>query len=126
MNWIKKARTQANLTQKQMCEKYQIPRRTLQDWESGKNTPPPYVMYPLLRCIEVDFNINLKDTDADEGTTKTFTLTYADGTPLSTKDEMLVKVEKEAKTVELIKVDDERIRTYKCSNGFIFKAELNK
>jgi transcriptional regulator with XRE-family HTH domain len=122
MNWIKKARTQAKLTQKQLCEKYQIPHRTLQDWENDKNTPPPYVMYPLLRCIAVDFGINLKDTDAD----KTYTLTYADGTPLNDADEAYVRAENEAKKVELIKIDSPNVRTYKCSSGFIFKAKHNK
>lgn len=118
MNWIKKARTQAKLTQKQLCEKYQIPRRTLQDWENDKNTPPPYVMYPLLRCIAVDFGINFKGTGAD----KTYTLTYADGTPLSLADEAYVREENKAKRVELIDMDNPRVRTYKCANGFIFKA----
>lgn len=79
-------------------------------------------MYPLLRCIAVDFGINLKATDAD----KTYTLTYADGTPLNDVDEAYVRAENEAKKVELIKVDNSGVRTYKCSNGFIFKAKHNK
>lgn len=120
MNWIKKARTQAKLTQKQLCEKYQIPRRTLQDWENDKNTPPPYVMYPLLRCTAVDFGINFKGTGADAD--KTYTLTYADGTPLNDADEAYVREETKAKRVELIGMDNPRVRTYKCANGFIFKA----
>jgi len=75
-------------------------------------------MYPLLRCIAVDFGINLKGTGAD----KTYTLTYADGTPLNDADEAYVRAENEAKKVVLIKIDSPNVRTYKCANGFIFKA----
>ena len=90
---IKEVREQANLTRKQLSERYGIPLTTIQYWESCKRTPPEYVMNLLLRCIEVDFGINIKDT-ADEGTTKTFTLTYADDRPLSLADEMYVRTEK--------------------------------
>jgi len=33
----------AGLTQKTMSELMEIPFRTIQDWEAGKRTPPPYV-----------------------------------------------------------------------------------
>lgn len=40
---FKAARLAAGLTQKQVTELMDIPRRTLQDWEAGKNIPPVYV-----------------------------------------------------------------------------------
>lgn len=122
---IKEARTQAKLTQMQLSERYGIPVRTLQDWESGRRTPPAYVVTLLLRCIEVDFGIHLKAT-ADDRPVQKYTLTYADDRPLSLQDEMYVLKEKDGKRIELIKIDGPNVRTYRCSNGFIFKAKTNK
>ena len=42
-NEFKTARLAAGLTQKAMSELMEIPFRTIQDWEAGKRTPPPYV-----------------------------------------------------------------------------------
>lgn len=42
-NEFKAAREQAGLTQKGMSELMEIPLRTIQDWERGIRTPPPYV-----------------------------------------------------------------------------------
>lgn len=43
MSNLKEARLSANLTQDAMSEKLGIPKRTIQDWESGKRKPPEYV-----------------------------------------------------------------------------------
>lgn len=40
---IKESRIAAGLTQRQMSEVFGIPLRTIEDWETGKRTPPPYV-----------------------------------------------------------------------------------
>ena len=40
MTTIKEARQAAGLTQQGVTDTLGIPRRTLQDWESGKRTPP--------------------------------------------------------------------------------------
>ena len=40
---IKEARIAAGLTQKQMSDLFEIPLRTIESWESGARTPPPYV-----------------------------------------------------------------------------------
>lgn len=42
-NEFKAARLAAGLTQKGMSELMVIPFRTIQQWESGERTPPPYV-----------------------------------------------------------------------------------
>lgn len=42
-NDFKAARLAAGLTQKRMSELMKIPFRTIQQWESGERTPPPYV-----------------------------------------------------------------------------------
>ena len=40
MTTIKEARKAAGLSQQGVTDALGIPRRTLQDWESGKRTPP--------------------------------------------------------------------------------------
>ena len=40
---IKELRKITGLSQEMFSMKYGIPRRTLEDWESGKRTPPDYV-----------------------------------------------------------------------------------
>jgi DNA-binding transcriptional regulator YiaG len=40
---IKDARLHALLTQRQVAELLGIPLRTIENWEGGKSTPPPYV-----------------------------------------------------------------------------------
>lgn len=119
---LRDTRKLAKLTQQQLSDKYQIPYRTLQGWEQGKRIPPVYVVNMLLRCLEADFGVRL---EIPTSTDATYTLTYTNGTPLNLADEMYVLKEKEAKRVELIKVDSEQERTYKCENGFIFKATRN-
>ena len=40
---IKEARLAAGLTQKQMADLFEMPLRTVENWEGGKSTPPSYV-----------------------------------------------------------------------------------
>ena len=40
---LKAARAAAGLSQQAMAERTLIPKRTIEDWERGKATPPPYV-----------------------------------------------------------------------------------
>lgn len=49
---IKAARKAAGLTQQGMADKMVIPRRTIQDWEAEKMTPPPYVQRLVLNELE--------------------------------------------------------------------------
>lgn len=54
---IKQARKNAGITQKQMSELLNIPQRTIEDWETGKRTPPVYVktlVIEKLKLIEKD------------------------------------------------------------------------
>ncbi len=52
---IKTARIQAGLTQKQLAEKYEIPVRTLQDWELGLHKCPVYVLKLLIDRLAIDY-----------------------------------------------------------------------
>ena len=40
---LKAARASAGLSQQAMADKMLIPKRTIENWEGGKNTPPPYL-----------------------------------------------------------------------------------
>ena len=41
---ITNLRSTTGLTQKAFSDRFHIPIRTLQDWESGRRNPPPYVL----------------------------------------------------------------------------------
>ena len=49
---LKQARKAAGLSQQGMADRTLIPRRTLQDWEQGLRTPPPYVQRFVLNELE--------------------------------------------------------------------------
>lgn len=49
---IKEARLNAGLTQAQMSELLEIPKRTIGDWETGQRTPPIYVEKLIIRELE--------------------------------------------------------------------------
>ncbi|MDR3052219.1 MAG: helix-turn-helix domain-containing protein [Oscillospiraceae bacterium] len=50
-NLIREARLKAGLTQVQAAQHTGVPRRTLQNWEAGINTPPEYVIKMVLERI---------------------------------------------------------------------------
>lgn len=49
---LKKARKASGLSQQKMADMMLIPKRTIQDWEGGKRTPPPYVQRFVLNELE--------------------------------------------------------------------------
>lgn len=52
MTTIKDARLNAGLTQAKMSEVFEIPKRTIENWETGKRTPPTYVEKLVIRELE--------------------------------------------------------------------------
>lgn len=44
---IKSLREVSGMTQKAFSEYFSIPTRTIEDWETGRRTPPPYLL-PLI------------------------------------------------------------------------------
>ena len=44
MQTVKEIRQSTGLSQAKFCEALEIPRRTLEDWETGKSNPPSYVV----------------------------------------------------------------------------------
>ena len=52
---ITEIRAISGLNKTKFAELYNIPYRTLQDWEAGKSKPPAYVLPLLERVVKMDF-----------------------------------------------------------------------
>lgn len=52
MTTIKEARQAAGLTQQGVTDTLGIPKRTLQDWETGKRTPPGWAEALVIEKLE--------------------------------------------------------------------------
>ena len=52
---IREFRLMLGIKQKDFAEKYSIPLRTLQDWESGRRTPPEYLPPLLFFRVAYDY-----------------------------------------------------------------------
>ena len=48
---IKEIRAKTGLSQVKFCERFCIPRRTLEDWESGRNKCPDYTRLMLAQLV---------------------------------------------------------------------------
>lgn len=52
---IKEIRSLAGLSQAKFGEKYEIPKRTIEEWEAGRRKPPEYLLKLLERAVREDF-----------------------------------------------------------------------
>lgn len=52
---IKEIREKTGLSQAKFGERYGIPTRTIENWETGSRVPPQYVVELLRRVVEMDF-----------------------------------------------------------------------
>lgn len=59
---IREIRNYTGLTQRQFSEYTHIPRRTLEQWETGERTPPAYLLGLLSRAIREDVDGGRFDT----------------------------------------------------------------
>ena len=62
-NKIKEIRANTGLSQARFGEAYHIPKRTVQDWESGRRTPPDYVVDLLAFKVQDDLKKLEKGVD---------------------------------------------------------------
>lgn len=65
MKTIKEIRQSTGLSQAMFCEALGIPKRTLEDWEAGKRTPPEYVVELIAYRVQHDENIKKGGRDCD-------------------------------------------------------------
>ena len=70
---VKTLRQMTGLTQKEFCARYQIPLKTLQNWEADESLPsarkcPQYVVFLLEKAVRTDFKVarNMLDANIDE------------------------------------------------------------
>ncbi len=63
MKTIKEARKAAGLSQQGVTDALGIPRRTLQDWESGKRTPPGWAEALVVEKLEKIAQDNKKNSE---------------------------------------------------------------
>ncbi len=49
---IKEAREQAGLSRAEMSRLFEIPIRTLEEWDAGRRTPPPYVEKLIIEKLQ--------------------------------------------------------------------------
>ena len=62
---IRDIRIKAGMTQAKFCEYFDIPRRTLEDWECGKRKPPEYLVRLLVYRLSTEGLIE-KGADSNE------------------------------------------------------------
>lgn len=58
---IKEIRESTGLNRKEFCEKFEIPYRTMTEWELGHRTAPPYVLRLLAYYVEMQKILKWKD-----------------------------------------------------------------
>ena len=57
----KEIRELTGLKRAQFCEKYNIPVRTMENWEAGVNKAPEYVLALLERVVREDYGKIIQD-----------------------------------------------------------------
>lgn len=54
-NPVKALRARTGLSQAKFAEMYKIPKRSIENWETGLREPPAYVLELLTRAVKEDF-----------------------------------------------------------------------
>ena len=58
---MKELRESTGLNRREFCEKFDIPYRTMTEWELGHRTAPPYVLRLLSYYVEMQDKLNGKE-----------------------------------------------------------------
>lgn len=67
MNDLKRIRALLGMSQAAFAAASGVPKRTIENWESGKSSPPDYVLRLLLYWVKNEYGIEYPfDTNADE------------------------------------------------------------
>lgn len=62
---IQELRQMTNMSQRKFSAYFGIPTSTLQDWEHGRRTPPPYIINMMSRILKLE-KILLEKTEMEE------------------------------------------------------------
>lgn len=63
---VKEIRAKTGMSQKKFAEYFDIPFRTIQDWEQGRRIPAPYVPKMMERILNNEFYANTKERGTAE------------------------------------------------------------
>ena len=63
---MKELRESTGLSRKEFCEKFDIPYRTMTEWELGHRTAPPYVLRLLAYYVKTQDVLKGKEDAIDE------------------------------------------------------------
>ena len=58
LNVVKELREKSGLSQANFAKKFEIPVKSLQNWEAGRTTPPPYVIYMIKTIFALEGSEN--------------------------------------------------------------------
>lgn len=58
VNRIKELREKSGLSQVNFAKKFEIPVKSLQNWEAGRTTPPPYVIFMIKTIFALEGSEN--------------------------------------------------------------------
>ena len=50
---VKEIANAANMSCRALAERFRIPYRTMEDWSSGRRTPPSYVLLMMQECLNL-------------------------------------------------------------------------
>lgn len=51
---IKELRSETGLSQKKFADKFEIPVASLQNWETGRTAPPPYIIFMIKSILTLE------------------------------------------------------------------------
>jgi putative transcriptional regulator len=63
---LRKLRVTTELSQRNFAERFNIPCRTIENWEEGITEPPDYVLELLTKVVVANNIIKLMEEDTDE------------------------------------------------------------
>ena len=55
---VKELRAKTGLSQSKFAARFELPVRTLQDWEQGRFNPPPYVVAMMERILDLEHQLD--------------------------------------------------------------------
>lgn len=55
---VKKLREKVNMSQREFADLFHIPLNTLCQWESGRRTPPRYVLLMMAKILGADLEVS--------------------------------------------------------------------
>lgn len=58
LNVVKELREKSGLSQVNFAKKFEIPVKSLQNWEAGRTTPPPYVIFMIKTILALEGSEN--------------------------------------------------------------------